>query len=136
MRRRERSEVSAVEVADAGVVLHDQRAARRNVIQQFLVVCGDVFLRVVGANAENDRSVLAQIFAGKFFGRKHGDVHSDLLQHRWNFVSGAQDVATFRSFGTFTSTMLTRCTRRLIVVGAGQIFASHEAVAFAVILSR
>ena len=124
--------MAAVEIADAGVVLHDQGAARRNVIQQLLVVGRDIFLRVVGADAENDGSVLRQIFAGEFFRRKHGDINSDLLQHGRNFISRARDVGDLQILWDFHIHDADALHRRLIVVGAGQVFARDQRVAFAV----
>ena len=43
-----RSEVPFIEIRYAGVVLHHQRSARRDIIEQFLVICDYIFLRVVG----------------------------------------------------------------------------------------
>ena len=62
--RRERGKVPTIKVPGAGIVLHNQSASGRNEIQKLLIAGGDVFLGIVGANAENDRSVACQIFAG------------------------------------------------------------------------
>src|SRR4029077_20562216 len=63
--RREGRKVAAIEVAGAGVVLHNQRASSRDKTQQLLVVGRDIFLSVVCADTEDDRSVTAQVFTGK-----------------------------------------------------------------------
>ena len=62
--RRERCKVSAVEVADARVVLRHQRASTRNEIEQPLIVDSNFLLRVIGANSQDYGSVAAQILAG------------------------------------------------------------------------
>ena len=47
----------AVEISCAGVVLHHQRAAVGNKVEQLLIIGRDILLRVVGADAQNDGSV-------------------------------------------------------------------------------
>src|SRR5271155_914047 len=54
-----RSKVSAIKVTDAGVVLHDQRSAALNKIEQLLVISSYFFLRVIRSNSKNDCSVPA-----------------------------------------------------------------------------
>src|SRR5271165_1730762 len=56
--RRIRRELSFVEVSNTRVVLHHQRPARENKIEQLLVIGHDIFLRVVGADPQHNRSVL------------------------------------------------------------------------------
>src|SRR5579885_2962361 len=58
--RRVRSELAAVKFWNAGVVLHNQSSSTRDEIKQLPIISDDVFLRVIGANAENDRAVLIQ----------------------------------------------------------------------------
>src|SRR4029077_2821680 len=77
--RGEWREVAAVEVAGAGVVLHDQGAARGNIVQQLLVVGGNFFLGVVGANAKHNGSVFAQVFSRDLLRGHNGYVNTDLL---------------------------------------------------------
>src|SRR5580700_5273511 len=51
------SEVSTIKISHAGVVLHDQRSAGCDEIEQPLVICRHIFLRVVSANSQHNRSV-------------------------------------------------------------------------------
>ena len=96
-----RREFAVVKVTCARVVLHDQRAASRNEIQQLLVICRDIFLRVVGANAQHHCPKLAQVLRGEFFWRNHGNVHPDLLQHRRNVVPSSHDVSDLQVIRNF-----------------------------------
>ena len=65
----------------------------------------------------------------------HSHVDSDLLQHRRNFVPRARDVSDLEVFGNFHIHDADALQRGLIVVSAGQILASDQRVAFAVILA-
>ena len=56
--------VSAIEVARARVVLHQQCSAVAHVIEQSLVVFLHVFAGVVGANPEDDGSETLQVAVG------------------------------------------------------------------------
>src|SRR5579863_5454957 len=63
---RVRSEVTFVEISWTGFVLHDQRSAVINKIQQLLIVGREILLRIVSADSQNDCLILAQIFACDF----------------------------------------------------------------------
>ena len=85
--------VAGVEFLILLVVLHDQRSAVGDVIEQALIVLANVFASVIGADAEHDGAVRCEISGGEFFGRDQRDVESELLQHGGNVVARAHDVA-------------------------------------------
>src|SRR5580704_2199321 len=64
-----RGEVSFVEISDAGVVLSDECSAVRDKIEQLFIVGRKILLRIVCADSQNNRLVLAQIFAGELLRR-------------------------------------------------------------------
>src|ERR1700690_273141 len=122
-RRRIRSKGRAVEGASVVVVLDDQRAAVGNVIEQLLAVGDDVFLRVVGADAEDDGVGLREIFGGDFFGGDDGEVHSDLLEDGGNVAARALDVAELEVGGDFYVHDADMLDGGLEVVSAADVFA-------------
>ena len=75
-----RREFPFVEIGDASVVLRDQGPAVVDEIQQLFIVGREILLSIVGADSQNNRLVLAQVFAGEFLRRNHGNLHSNLLQ--------------------------------------------------------
>ena len=64
-----RSVVAAVEVTGAGVILHDQSAAVRNVIEQPAVVRAHIITGVIGANASHNGAISVQVAAGELLRR-------------------------------------------------------------------
>ena len=61
--RRIRRKVSAIKISHTSVVLHDERSARCHKIEQFLVIRDYIFLRIVGAYPQYNRSVPPQFRA-------------------------------------------------------------------------
>ncbi len=124
-----------VKVGHATVVLHHQRSARRHKIQQLFVIRGHIFLRVVGPNPQHDRSVSAQVFAGKLLRRNQAYIHSDLLQHSRNVIARAHDIANLQIMRRLHVHHAHALHRRLVIVKAAQIFPRHQRVAFAKLLT-
>ncbi len=91
--KRERREVSGIEVAGRGVVLHQQRAAVVHVVEQALVVLLHVVAGVVGANAEDDRAEAAEVAALNVICREQGDIQAKLPQHSRDVIARTHDVA-------------------------------------------
>src|SRR5579871_6515033 len=127
-----RSELAAVEFAYARVVLHDERTAGGNEIEELFVIGGNVFLRVIGADAEGDRSELAEIGACQLLSWNQGDVHSDLLQDRRDVVPRAHDVAYLQIMRDFDIDDADALPSRLVIVDAAKIISRDERVPFAV----
>src|SRR5215831_1400821 len=124
--------VAAVEVSRRGFVLNNQSSTSLDEIQQLLVICGHVLLRVVSANSQNNRAESAEVFSSQMFGRDQGDIHPDLFQDGRNIISSAHDVAELEIVGNLHIDDADALACGLIVVKAAQIFAGDKGVTFAV----
>ena len=71
--------MSVIECAGALVVLDDKRAAVAHVVQQAAVVLAHVRPRVIGANADDDGAVAAEIARGQFLRRDDAGVEANAL---------------------------------------------------------
>src|SRR5262249_13393459 len=88
--------VTRVEDAGTLVVLHQQRASARNVIEQPPVVGAHIAANVIGANTKNDGAVAAEVSGCKLGSRHELDIKAKLVEHYRNVISGTHDVADFQ----------------------------------------
>src|SRR5207253_10022500 len=103
-----------------------------NIIKQLLVICPDILLRIVRADAEDNCPVAAQIFARHLLRWDYGDVQSNLFQHSWNVIARAHDVPDLHIVWNLYIHNADALNRRLIVMSALQIFARDQAVSLGV----
>src|SRR5439155_24033524 len=75
-----RGEMAAVEIAHSSVVLGNQSSAGSHVFEQPLIICHEILLCVVGANAKHDCSIVTQVFARQLSCTNQGNVQSNLLE--------------------------------------------------------
>ena len=73
----------------------DERAATIHIVEQAAVVFAHISPRVIGANADDNCAVAAEIARGKFLRRDDAGIQADALQDGRNFIPGTHDVADF-----------------------------------------
>ena len=131
-----RSEVPIVKISHAGVVLHDQRSAGRNKIQQLLIIrrlhlsaC-----RKRESPARSFRTAPRSSLASFSAGISVTSIPS-CLQHCRNIISRAHDVANLQIMRHLHIDHAYALHCRLVVIKAAQIFARHQRVTFAEFLA-
>src|ERR671923_1024336 len=120
--------MTTVEVGDACVILHDQRSASGDVVEQFLVVSGNVLLCIVGANPKDDGSEPAQVFRCKLLSGNKSDINANLFENSRNIVSGAHDVADLQASGHSHVHDAHALYGGLVVIESVEVGARHLAV--------
>src|SRR6266481_489156 len=127
--------MAGIKQGHALVVLHDQGAAAIHVVKKASVLFANIRADVIGADADDDRVIPAQVAGGQFLRSDQVYIHTYAAQHGGNLISRTHDVADLQSRRELYIHGLNVLRSRMIGIKRIQIGAGDELEAFGVLFT-